>query len=109
MAATLLSRTDDMADPGDNNHGGRRNAMIALLVVVVLFVVGWVLAHELYANGQLEDCLLSGRTNCAPNQGSQSVGSTRLTGARHDVRAESNRLPHDPARERTPGPATELS
>jgi len=40
--------------------------MIALGVVVLLFVVGWLLAHALYANGQLEDCLLSGRTNCAP-------------------------------------------
>lgn len=42
--------------------------MIALAVVVLLFVVGWVLAHELYANGKLEDCLLAGRTNCEPIQ-----------------------------------------
>jgi hypothetical protein len=40
--------------------------MVALGVVVVLFVIGWVLAHELYAGGKMEDCLLSGRTNCAP-------------------------------------------
>jgi hypothetical protein len=38
--------------------------MIALGVVVFLFVVGWLLARELYANGKLEDCLMSGRTNC---------------------------------------------
>jgi len=38
--------------------------MIALAVVVFLFVVGWLLARELYANGKLEDCLMSGRTNC---------------------------------------------
>ena len=42
--------------------------MVALVIVVLLFVVGWVLAHELYANGKLEDCMLSGRTNCAPIQ-----------------------------------------
>jgi hypothetical protein len=51
-----------MADHGDD---GRRS-LIALGVVVVLFVVGWLLAHELYVGGKLEDCLMSGRTNCAP-------------------------------------------
>jgi hypothetical protein len=56
-----------MADP-EGQDGSRRRAVIALGFVVLLFVVGWVLAHELYANGQLEDCLLSGRTNCAPIQ-----------------------------------------
>jgi len=35
-------------------------------VVVVLFLLGWLLAHELYASGKLEDCLMSGRTNCVP-------------------------------------------
>jgi hypothetical protein len=52
----------------DNNDGSRRGPMIALVVVVLLFVVGWFLAHELYTNGQLEDCLMSGRTNCEPIQ-----------------------------------------
>jgi hypothetical protein len=46
----------------------QRSALVALGVVVVLFLVGWLLAHELYKGGQLEDCLLSGRTNCAPIQ-----------------------------------------
>ncbi len=40
--------------------------MMALGVVVVLFVVGWILAHELYAGGKIEDCVMSGRTNCVP-------------------------------------------
>jgi hypothetical protein len=56
-----------MADRDDENPG-RRGPLIALGVVVLLFVVGWVLARELYANGKLEDCLLSGRTNCEPIQ-----------------------------------------
>jgi len=56
-----------MAEP-DGGDGNRRGPMIALGIVVLLFVVGWLLAHELYANGKLEDCLLSGRTNCAPIQ-----------------------------------------
>jgi len=40
--------------------------MVALGVVIVLFVVGWILAHELYSNGKIEDCVMSGRTNCVP-------------------------------------------
>ena len=44
----------------------RRGPLIALGAVVFLFVIGWLLAHELYANGKLEDCLMSGRTNCVP-------------------------------------------
>ncbi|HYA07231.1 MAG TPA: hypothetical protein VEF90_15195 [Xanthobacteraceae bacterium] len=49
-------------------NAGRRGPLVALGVVVLLFVVGWLLAHELYAGGKLEDCLMSGRTNCAPIQ-----------------------------------------
>jgi hypothetical protein len=40
--------------------------MIALGVVVLLFLVGWLLARALYAGGKMEDCVMSGRTNCAP-------------------------------------------
>jgi hypothetical protein len=56
-----------MAD-NESQNANQRRSMIALGIVVVLFVVGWVLAHELYADGKLEDCLLSGRTNCQPMQ-----------------------------------------
>jgi len=56
-----------MAD-GNPDDGSQRRALVALGVVVVLFLVGWLLARELYASGKLEDCLLSGRTNCAPLQ-----------------------------------------
>jgi hypothetical protein len=40
--------------------------MIALGVVVLLFLIGWLLARELYADSKMEDCVMSGRTNCAP-------------------------------------------
>jgi hypothetical protein len=46
--------------------GSRRGSMVALGVVVLLFVIGWILAHELYTGEKMEDCVLSGRTNCAP-------------------------------------------
>ena len=51
-----------------NQDSSRRGPLIALLIVVLLFVIGWVLARELYAGGKLEDCLMSGRTNCQPLQ-----------------------------------------
>ena len=54
-----------MADR-DGQDASRRRSLIALGIVIFLFVVGWVLARELYAGGKLEDCLLAGRTNCEP-------------------------------------------
>jgi len=46
--------------------GNQRRSMIALGVVALIFLVGWLLARELYAGGKMEDCVMSGRTNCAP-------------------------------------------
>jgi len=54
-----------MADR-DGRDGSQRGSLIALGVVVFLFVIGWILARELYSSGRMEDCLMSGRTNCAP-------------------------------------------
>ncbi len=52
--------------PDNDNQGSRRGAVIALLAVVLLGVLGYFLAHELSASARLQDCVLSGRTNCAP-------------------------------------------
>jgi cell division septal protein FtsQ len=55
----------------NNRNSGRENtnrraSLVALGVVIVLFVIGWVLTRELYSNSKIEDCVLSGRTNCVP-------------------------------------------
>jgi len=50
----------------NSQNGNQRRSMMALGVVVLLFVIGWILARELYANGKIEDCVMSGRTNCVP-------------------------------------------
>jgi hypothetical protein len=50
----------------NGQNGAQRRSMIALGVIVVLFVVGWILAREIYRNDQIEDCMMSGRTNCVP-------------------------------------------
>jgi len=33
---------------------------------VVLGALGWFLTHTLSESARMQDCLLSGRTNCAP-------------------------------------------
>jgi hypothetical protein len=51
-----------MPDPeqGDNQRG----ALAGLVIAVVLLAVGVWLAHDLTAASKMQDCLMSGRTNC---------------------------------------------
>jgi hypothetical protein len=42
----------------------RTPAMAGLAIAVVLLAVGLWLAHELRAASKLQDCVMSGRTNC---------------------------------------------
>lgn len=42
----------------------RRPAIAGLAIAVVLLAVGVWLARELTAAGKMQDCLMSGRTNC---------------------------------------------
>ena len=44
----------------------RRGAIAGLVVVIVLVIVGYFLINALRENGNLEDCLMAGRKNCAP-------------------------------------------
>jgi hypothetical protein len=58
-------------DPGRDTTN-RRASLVALGVVVVLFVLGWILTRELYSNQKIEDCVLSGRTNYVPVESQSS-------------------------------------
>ncbi len=50
----------------DNDESGnRRGALVGLGIAVVLLVVGVWLARELTAASKMQDCVMSGRTNCA--------------------------------------------
>jgi hypothetical protein len=51
-----------MDDP--EQGGNRRTALAGLAIAVLLLVVGVWLAHQLHAASKLQDCLMSGRTNC---------------------------------------------
>jgi hypothetical protein len=56
--------TDNRPDPPE--HDSRRPAVIGLLVILALVVAGYFLMTALRNNAKLEDCLMSGRKNCAP-------------------------------------------
>jgi hypothetical protein len=55
-----------VADDPDQGGGNQRGAMAGLAIAVVLLVIGVWLAHQLTAAGKMQDCLMSGRTNCNP-------------------------------------------
>jgi len=51
-----------MTDP--EQGGNRRTAIAGLAIAVILLAAGLWLARELTASGKMQDCLMSGRTNC---------------------------------------------
>lgn len=61
-------QTDDESEAPDS----RRGALIGFGVVLLLIVGGLVLSHLLRSTAQVQDCVMSGRTNCAPIDTSSS-------------------------------------
>ncbi|HUC69827.1 MAG TPA: hypothetical protein VMS01_01420 [Stellaceae bacterium] len=54
-------------DDDDHDSDDRRTAaLMGLAVVLSLAIAGVVLVRDLGKESKLEDCLMSGRTNCAP-------------------------------------------
>ena len=47
-------------EPGDN----RRGAIAGLVIAIVLLGLGVWLARDLTAASKMQDCVMSGRTNC---------------------------------------------
>ena len=56
----------DEREQDAEESSGQRGALVALGAIVVVAVIAWLLFRELSASSRLQDCLLSGRTNCAP-------------------------------------------
>ena len=50
----------------DDEPPSRRNALIAIVVIVALVAGGFWIAQVLHKAGQTEDCLMRGGRNCAP-------------------------------------------
>jgi hypothetical protein len=59
-----MDKSAPQNDPEPN--GSRRGALAGLVIVVVLLVVGLWLARELRSASQIQDCVMSGRSNCEP-------------------------------------------
>jgi hypothetical protein len=51
-----------MAEPKPRDN--RRGAIAGLLIALVLLAIGIWLARDLTAANKLQDCVMSGRTNC---------------------------------------------
>jgi hypothetical protein len=51
----------------DEDAADRQTASLAgVVVTLVLMIVGLFLIHQLEAKAAIEDCLMSGRSNCTP-------------------------------------------
>ena len=55
-----------MEEP-DNSDRGK---IVALIVVVLIVLGGIFLEQKLRADANIQDCVMAGRTNCAPIAGS---------------------------------------
>lgn len=54
-------------DESDEEPGGPpTRALLGLLVIVLLVLAAFWLTRELRTSASMQDCLVSGRTNCAP-------------------------------------------
>ena len=54
-------------EPDQPASGHRRHVLfVAMAIVIVLGGVGWVIIRQLMADSKLQDCVMSGRKNCAP-------------------------------------------
>jgi hypothetical protein len=53
-------------DREDEDAARRTAALMGFVVILVLAIVGLLLVRELRVSTAIEDCLMSGRRNCAP-------------------------------------------
>ena len=52
--------------PDEDPQPAPHRALVGLLLIVVLVVGVLFVMFRLHASSQMQDCLASGRTNCAP-------------------------------------------
>jgi len=50
----------------EKEEARRSAALLGFIIILALAIAGIVLVRELVKKARLEDCLMEGRTNCAP-------------------------------------------
>jgi hypothetical protein len=56
----------DQRSAREEGEARRTAALMGVVVILSLAIIGVILVRELRAKANLEDCLMSGRSNCAP-------------------------------------------
>lgn len=57
-----------MSDHDDNSQPSRRGAIVAVAVIAVAILVVIFIVRQLHQASVIQDCVMSGRTNCAQIQ-----------------------------------------
>jgi hypothetical protein len=66
-AEIALKKAMDRRGASEQNDEARRTAaLMGFIVILLLAIAGVILVRELGKKSKLEDCLMSGRRNCAP-------------------------------------------
>jgi hypothetical protein len=55
-----------MPEANDDDRSRDRANVAVLIFAAALVFIGWLLVRELGKAARMQDCLASGRTNCAP-------------------------------------------
>ena len=63
MESSDMDEGDEREEP---QRGSSRGPIVALVLVVVLVLGGLWLSQRLRTVSNLQDCVMAGRTNCAP-------------------------------------------
>jgi hypothetical protein len=65
IQARARRRAMPAMDPDDERRRIRTN-IAGLFLAALLIAIGWILVQKLSQSSHLQDCLMSGRTNCDP-------------------------------------------
>jgi hypothetical protein len=66
MTAGRMDARNEHEPPEPRQPDSRRAALVGMLVALLLVILGLILVKVLGDAGRLQDCVMSGRTNCAP-------------------------------------------
>lgn len=61
-----VATEDDLGGEADSDRSRSPFGWVSLLVVAALVLGGWFVIRQLQADSKMQDCIMSGRKNCAP-------------------------------------------